>query len=218
MNNIALFIDIDNAKVTLPVFESIIRALRARGRLSWVKVFGFNERKHIKFGDLIEENGFESAPTMRFKKRAKSQLDTRIFVDGVRLYYTAEHIDEYCFVTGMGDLVPLLSFLRAGGVTLTTVKTDEPTGNDHMFDEMIELDTEYKPPVKLNKAQVQEKLEAISKRSQQIMLADNEAESLRQRDELIREIEEILENREDDLDKEEKDMYSALESLLDILK
>jgi len=218
MSNIALFIDIDNAKVSLPVFESIIKALKTRGKLSFVKVYGFNERKHIRFGDIIEENGFESAPTMRFKKRAKSQLDTRIFVDAVRLYYTAEHIDEFCFMAGAGDLVPLLSFLRTGGINLTTIKTPEVTGNDHMFDEAIEIDEEYNPPIKLSKAQMKARLATISKRSKALMKASDEEDSLKERAELIKEIESILEAKDDNLDTEEEEMYSALESLLDILK
>jgi len=218
MSNIALFIDIDNAKVSLPVFESIIKALKARGKLSFVKVYGFNERKHLRFGDIIEENGFESAPTMRFKKRAKSQLDTRIFVDAVKLYYTAEHIDEYCFMAGAGDLVPLLSFLRAGGINLTTIKTPEVTGNDHMFDEAIEIDEEYNPPIKLSKTQIKARLATLSKRSKALMKSKNEEDSMEERDNLIKEIEDILETKDNNLDSEEEDMYSALESLLDILK
>lgn len=218
MSNIALFIDIDNAKVSLPVFESILKALKKRGRLTFVKVYGFNERKHIKFGDIIEEYGFESAPTMRFKKRAKSQLDTRIFVDAVKLFYTAEHIDEYCFMAGAGDLVPLLSFLRAGGITLTTIKTPEVTGNDHMFDEAIEIDEEYNPPVRLSKVQMRKRLEAISKRSKALMKNKDDDDVTLEREELIKEIESLLLARTSDMDEEETEMYSALESLLDILK
>ena len=156
---------------------------------------------------------------MRFKKRAKSQLDTRIFVDAVKLFYTAEHIDEFCFMAGAGDLVPLLSFLRAGGITLTTIKTPEVTGNDHMFDEAIEIDVAYNPPVKLSKVQMKKRLEAISKRSKALMKADTDDEdAMEQREELINEIESLLSARSSDMDEEEQDMYSALESLLDILK
>ncbi len=218
MSNIALFIDIDNAKISLPVFESIIRALRKRGKLSYVKVYGFNERKHIRFGDIIEENGFESASTMRFKKRAKSQLDTRIFVDAVKLYYTARHIDEYCFMTGAGDLVPLLSFLRTGGIKLTTIKSTEITGNDHMFDEAIEIDVEFHPHAKLSKSEMKEALASISKRSEDIINTENDDDVENEREKLISEIEEILNSKEDDLDDEEQEIYESLKSLLDILK
>ena len=84
MNNIALLIDIDNAKVSLPVFEDILKQIRDKGNLIYCKVYGFNERKHIKFDEVIEKYGFDSAPTMRYKKRAKSQLDMRIIIDAVK--------------------------------------------------------------------------------------------------------------------------------------
>ena len=86
MNNIALLIDIDNAKVSLPVFNEILEQLRAKGNLIYCKVYGFNERKHIKFDEVIEKYGFDSAPTMRYKKRAKSQLDMRIIIDAVKMF------------------------------------------------------------------------------------------------------------------------------------
>ena len=53
MNNIALLIDIDNAKVSLPVFEDILKQIREKGNLIYCKVYGFNERKHIKFDEVI---------------------------------------------------------------------------------------------------------------------------------------------------------------------
>lgn len=217
--NIALFIDIDNAKVTLPVFNNILQQLRNRGKLSFVKVYGFNERKHIRFGEVIEENGFDTAPTMRFKKRAKSQLDTRIIIDSVKLFYTSKHIDEYCFVTGVGDLVPLLSFLRAGGKSLITIQSDTIDGNDHMYDSHLVLDVAYTRPSKLSKTQLNAKIAAISKRSQALADADTEDnDANKQRIALIREIEELLEEKPDDLDDEEEEMFSSLESLLEILK
>ena len=218
--NIALFIDIDNAKVSLPVFNDIVQQLRNRGKLSYVKVYGFNERKHIRFGEVIEENGFETAPTMRFKKRAKSQLDTRIFIDAVKLFYTSKHIDEYCFVTGVGDLVPLLSFLRAGGKNLLTVASETPDGNDHMYDAKLVLDVNYTKPTKMTKSQLNEKVAAISKRSQEIMNSEDEDDdkTQSQRNALVKEIEELLEDKPEDLDEQEEEMFSSLESLLEILK
>lgn len=217
--NIALFIDIDNAKISLSVFKEILQQLRQRGKLSYVKIFGFNERKHIKFGEVIEENGFETAPTMRFKKRAKSQLDSRIFIDALRLYYTAKHIDEYCFITGEGDLVPLLSFLRAGGKSLITVASDVPDGNDHMYDAKLNLDVNYRRPSKLTKSALNKKFENISKRSQEIMNSDldDDDANQKQRNALIKEIQDMLRQKPDDLDEEEEEMFDSLESLIDVL-
>ena len=211
---IALFIDIDNAKVSLPVFNDILAQVQKTGKLAYCKVYGFNERKHMKFDEVIEKYGFDSTPTMRYKKRAKSQLDTRIIIDAVNMFHTKHFIDAYCIIAG--DLVPLLAFLRAGGKTLLTVATESTDGNDHMYDQKITLDVHYNRPTKLSKKELSDKLRNISQRSSEI--SDDDTIALQQRHELVSEIEDILASKGDDLDEEEQDLYSSLEDLLMILR
>lgn len=215
--NIALFIDIDNAKVSLPVFKDIIAQVQATGKLCYCKVYGFNERKHIKFDEVIEKYGFDSTPTMRYKKRAKSQLDTRIIIDAVNMYHTKPFIDAYAIIAGDGDLVPLLSFLRAGGKELLTVATENADGNDHMYDQKITLSVHYNKPTKLSKKELSDRLRNISERSSAVMTEDDEI-AIQHREELVNEIEDILASKSDDLDEEEADLYNSLEDLLTILK
>lgn len=212
---IALLIDIDNAKVSLPVFKDIIEQVSKTGKLAYCKVYGFNERKHIKFDEVIEKYGFDSTPTMRYKKRAKSQLDTRIIIDAVNMLHTKPFIDAFAIVAGDGDLVPLLAFLRANGKQLLTVATENTDGNDHMYDQKIALSVHYARPSKLSKKELSDRLRNISERSTAIMSDDDAG---KQREELIGEIEEILASRGDDVDAEEQDLYNSLEDLLSILK
>lgn len=214
---IALFIDIDNAKVSLPVFKDILEQVKKVGKLSYCKVYGFNERKHMRFDEIIEKYGFDSVPTMRFKKRSKSQLDTRIIIDAVNIFHTRPFINGYCFVTGEGDLVPLLSFLRAGGKTLMTLDTEGADGNDHMYDQKLQLDIQYSRPNKISKDELSEKLRNISERSSAIN-NDDEDEAEAQRQALVAEIEELLATKGENLDDEEIDLYASLEDLLMILK
>ena len=214
---IALLIDIDNAKISLPVFNDILQQLRVKGNLIYTKVYGFNERKHIKFDEIIEKYGFDSVPTMRYKKRAKSQLDSRIIIDAIKMFHTMPHIDTYCLVTGDGDLVPLLSYLKSGGKRLLTLKTDVIDGNDHMFDDKITLSIAYNKPVKLSKKQLNAKLKALSEKTTKIMESmDDDAD--RKRDALIAEIEDLLASKGDGLDEDEISLYDSLESLLDIIR
>ncbi|MBQ7977157.1 MAG: NYN domain-containing protein [Clostridia bacterium] len=212
---IALLIDVDNAKVSLPVFKDIISQVSRTGKLAYCKVYGFNERKHIKFDEVIEKYGFDSTPTMRYKKRAKSQLDTRIIIDAVNMLHTKPFIDTYAIVAGDGDLVPLLAFLRANGKELLTVATESTDGNDHMYDSKIALNVHYARPSKLSKKELTDRLRSISERSTAVMIDDD---ANKQREELISEIEEILASKGDDIDEEEEDLYNSIEDLLSILK
>lgn len=214
---IALLIDIDNAKVSLPVFKDIIEQVSKTGKLTYCKVYGFNERKHIKFDEVIEKYGFESTPTMRYKKRAKSQLDTRIIIDAVNLVHTKPFIDAFAIVAGDGDLVPLLAFLRANGKQLLTVATETTDGNDHMYDQRIPLNVHYAKPSKLSKKELSDRLRTISERSSAVMTGDDD-KAMQERQSLISEIEDILASKGDDVDEEEEDLYSSLEDLLSILK
>ena len=214
---IALLIDIDNAKISLPVFQDIIDQVERTGHLVYCKVYGFNERKHIKFDEIIERYGFDSTPTMRYKKRTKSQLDSRIMIDAVSMVYTKPFVDTFAIVAGEGDLVPLLSFLKSNGKKLMTIQSENTDGNDHMFDYKIRLSVKYTKPTKLSKKELSDKLRQISARSNAIMGDDN-SEAIKQREELIREIEDILSSRDDDIDDEEKDLYDSIEDLLTILR
>ncbi len=215
---IALLIDIDNARITLPVFSDILEQVQKLGKIAYCKIYGFNERKHMKFDELIEKYGMDSAPTMRYKKRAKSQLDTRIIIDAVNLCHTKRFIDSFCLITGDGDLVPLLAFLRACGKTLLTIDTDSKDGNDHMFDKKVALSVAYNKPVKLSKKELTLKLRAISEKTSRISDKFGTTEADEAREDLISEIETILAARDDDMDSEEQELYSSLEDLLTILK
>lgn len=216
--NISLLIDIDNAKISLPVFNDILQQLRVKGNLMYTKVYGFNERKHIKFDEIIEKYGFDSVPTMRYKKRAKSQLDSRIIIDAVKMFHTMPHIDTFCLVTGDGDLVPLLSYLKSGGKRLLTLKTDFMDGNDHMYDDKIILSVAYNKPIKLSKKQLNAKLKSLSEKTTKIMESMDDDDSDRKRDALIAEIEDLLASKGDSLDEDEQSLYDSLESLLDIIR
>lgn len=154
---------------------------------------------------------------MRYKKRAKSQLDMRIIIDAVKMFYTMPHIDTYCFIAGDGDLVPLLSYLKAGGKRLITVSSDVIDGNDHMFDEKFKLSIQYTRPVKLSKKQLNEKLKALSERTTKIMSSKSKS-SKAEREKLIQELEAILNEKPDDVEDDEQALYESLQSLLEILK
>ncbi|MBR4270483.1 MAG: NYN domain-containing protein [Clostridia bacterium] len=214
---IALLIDIDNAKISLPVFQDIVDQIERTGHLVYCKVYGFNERKHINFGEVIEKYGFDSTPTMRYKKRSKSQLDSRILIDAVSMIYTKPFIDTFAIVAGVGDLVPLLSFLKSNGKKLMTIASESVDGNDHMYDMKIKLSVKYSKPTKLSKKELSDKLRQISARSS-ALLTDDDSDAMKKREELIREIEDILATRDDASDQEESDLYDSIEDLLTILK
>ena len=137
---IALLIDVDNVKITSETFDELYEKLYKLGEIVYCKFYGYNDRKHVYLQDTIFKYGYETAPFMRFKKRA-SQLDIRIIVDAVKLNYTKPEINAFCIVAGQGDLIPLLVELKSSGKTVIDINSEYQEDNFHMFDLHIDLNT-----------------------------------------------------------------------------
>lgn len=54
MNNVALLIDIDNAKVSLPVFEDILKQIKEKGNLIYCKVYGLTNANTLSLMKLLK--------------------------------------------------------------------------------------------------------------------------------------------------------------------
>lgn len=137
---IALLIDVDNVKITSETFDELYEKLYKLGDIVYCKFYGYNDRKHVYLQDTIFKYGYETAPFMRFKKRA-SQLDIRIIVDAVKLNYTKPEINAFCIIAGQGDLIPLLVELKSSGKTVIDINSEFQEDNFHMFDLHIDLNS-----------------------------------------------------------------------------
>ncbi|MBO7218793.1 MAG: NYN domain-containing protein [Clostridia bacterium] len=137
---IALLIDVDNVKITSETFDELYEKLYKLGDVVYCKFYGYNDRKHVYLQDTIFKYGYETAPFMRFKKRA-SQLDARILVDAVKLNYTKPEINAFCIIAGQGDLIPLLVELKSSGKTVIDINSEFQEDNFHMFDLHIDLNS-----------------------------------------------------------------------------
>ena len=137
---LALLIDVDNVKITSETFDELYEKLYKLGDIVYCKFYGYNDRKHVYLQDTIFKYGYETAPFMRFKKRA-SQLDIRIIVDAVKLNYTKPEINAFCIIAGQGDLIPLLVELKSSGKTVIDINSEFQEDNFHMFDLHIDLNS-----------------------------------------------------------------------------
>ncbi len=135
---IALLIDVDNYKVNEKEFKYLLDRLNMRGEIVYAKVYNYSDRKNADLTALIEQNGFDTAmQTITNKKIKKSILDMRIVIDAVRLCYTNSAIDAYCLACGNGDLVSLISSLRAEGKTVLGCFNPGNERNEHVCNEVV---------------------------------------------------------------------------------
>ena len=218
---IALLVDVDNVEVSLDNLNEIMSVLRKQGSLDYVKLYGYNERKHTNWHDLISYYGIDTCTIMRFRKRNKSQLDLRQVVDALTINYTQPNINTFCIVAGKGDIVPLLTTLRLNGKYLLEVMNYTSEVNGHIFNEKILLSTEVDVKQQ-RKKEISNKLRQFSERTAAMAMEDSVDK--RQRDKLIDEVEQAIRELESDGqgaksdDPEERDIFENLQNILEILK
>ena len=219
--HIALLIDVDNVDVSLDNFNEILNVLKRVGNLDYVKLYGYNERKHTNWHDIIAYYGINTCTTMRFRKRNKSQLDLRQVVDALTINYTEPNINTFGIVAGKGDIVPLLATLRLSGKYLLEVINFSSEVNGHMFNEKILLQTEVDANQQ-KKKEISNKLRQFSERTAAMAMEDNVDK--KERDKLIKEVEQAIEELSNggqgvnSDDPEERNIFENLQNILEILK
>ena len=219
--HIALLIDIDNVEVSLDNFNEIVNILKDYGYLDYVKIYGYNERRHTNWGDVIAYNGIDTCSTMRFRKRNKSQIDLRLVVDALTINYNQPNINTFCIIAGKGDLVPLLTTLRLNGKYLLDVMSFENTLNGHLFNERLLLQSEVDPD-KVRKNKLSSKLQQFSERTAAMAMDDNV--DSKAKDTLIKDVEKAIKEIEVEgqgsksTDEEERELFNGLKNILEILK
>lgn len=219
--HIALLIDVDNVDVSLDNFNEMMSVLKKLGSLDYVKLYGYNERKHTNWHDVVAYYGIDTCTTMRFRKRNKSQLDLRQVVDALTINYTEQSINTFCIVAGKGDIVPLLTTLRLNGKYLLEVMNFTSEVNGHMFNEKILLSTEVDVKQQ-RKKEIGNKLRQFSERTAAMAMEDSVDK--KQRDKLINEVEQAIQELENEgqgaksEDPEERDIFENLQNILEILK
>lgn len=219
--HIALLIDIDNVEVSLDNFNEIMAILREYGNLDYIKLYGYNERRHTNWGEVISYNGIDTCSTMRFRKRNKSQIDLRQVVDALSIDYSQPSINTFCIIAGKGDLVPLLATLRLHGKYLLDVMSFESQLNGHLFNERLLLQSETDPD-KIRKNKLSSKLQQFSERTAAMAMEDNV--DAKEKNSLIKDVEKAIEEIEAEgqgsasQDDEERELFNGLKNILEILK
>ncbi len=219
--HIALLVDVDNVDISLDNFNELMKVLKKIGSLDYIKLYGYNERKHTNWHDVIAYYGISTCTTMRFRKRNKSQLDLRQVVDALTINYTEPNINSFCLVCGKGDIVPLLATLRLSGKYLYEIINFGNEVNGHMFNEKILLTTDVDANQQ-RKKEIGNKLRQFSERTAAMAMEDNVDK--KERDKLIKEVEQAIAELSSDgqgvksEDAEERDIFENLQNILEILK
>lgn len=137
---LALLCDIDNAQISVDAFNTVTEKFGKDAEIVTGKLYGYSDRRHKGFSEVVNASCFEIAGTMRYKKRS-SQMDVRILIDAVALAQES-YIDGFVIVAGAGDFAPLLAYLKSKGKYVAGAFANPE--NALYCDETVELPEETK--------------------------------------------------------------------------
>ncbi len=137
---LALLCDIDNAQISVDAFNAVTEKFGKDAEIVTGKLYGYSDRRHKGFSEVVNASCFEIAGTMRYKKRS-SQMDVRILIDAVALAQES-YIDGFVIVAGAGDFAPLLAYLKSKGKYVAGAFANPE--NALYCDETVELPEEAK--------------------------------------------------------------------------
>jgi len=137
---IALLIDVDNYKVNASELNYLVNRLNMKGEVVYGKVYNYSDRNNKDLSETIEQFGFDTAmQTTNNKRTKKSIFDLRIAIDAVKICCTNKSIDAFCLACGDGDIIPLISMLRAEGKTVLGCFNPGSEANERVCNEVILL-------------------------------------------------------------------------------
>ncbi len=153
--NIAAFIDVDNAGLEFVHYENAVNQINEMGEVLYGKLYGVSDKKHKEIIAAAENCGYDTALTMRVKKRGQKVFDNRIAVDIVETVVSNNTIDAVAIVAAPADMVYLYRFLRRYGVKIIACdNVDEESAAfvDAVIDlgkvEELKLPSRKKAPIK----------------------------------------------------------------------
>lgn len=135
---IAFFIDVDNLALTNEDYASIIEQLNGMGKIYYGKIYGAGGRKHEEIYNDAERHNYETARTMRIKRRGKKDFDSRIYVDVVEKIALAPSLDAVCILAAPTDMVYLYGYIHSKGVSVIALDNVDEASRE-LIDEFIEL-------------------------------------------------------------------------------
>ncbi|MCK9574880.1 MAG: NYN domain-containing protein [Clostridia bacterium] len=215
---IALFVDLENVDISYQNFTEILEQLHATGSIVYCKVYGFNPKHHADIGEIISKYGFITEAIIKESKKRK--FDVRIAIDALKISYTNDFIDSYCFVANYNGLAYLSNAIRETGREVIEVY------GDRMLNEMADLHIRLVSYFvqDYDGAQTTQKLFMINKMSKfaQEITSLAKSNNKEERASLLEEIEAFLDKNSNTVEiletAEELELYRRIEDSLDLLR
>lgn len=136
---IALLIDLASLRVSCEGFKKLTAEIEENYEIVNVKFYSYVAKRNRDFNEYVAAKGYDAVTPIASKRRNK--LDTRQVIDGT-LIGMSSTVDAVGFATGEGDILPIVSYLKAKGMDVIDINVEEGAYTSE-FSGFIKVDTSY---------------------------------------------------------------------------
>ena len=141
MNNskpkMIILADIGSLKITCNGFKQIVKNLESRFDIATCKFYSYVAKRNRDYNEYISANGF--ATSLPSDSRRRNKLDSRQVIDAADIAALG-NIDAVGFITGEGDILPVLDLLKSKGIEVYDINV-QPGKYDYAYTDFITVPT-----------------------------------------------------------------------------
>lgn len=136
---IALLIDLSSLRVSCEGFKKLTAEIEENYEIVNVKFYSYVAKRNRDFNEYIAAKGYDAVTPIASKRRNK--LDTRQVIDGT-LIGMSSTVDAVGFAAGDGDILPIVSYLKAKGMDVIDINIEEGAYTSE-FSGFVKVDASY---------------------------------------------------------------------------
>lgn len=119
---ITLLVDLSSLRITCEGFKSLAAKISTQFDIVAVKFYSYVAKRNRDFNEYIAAKGYDAVTPIASKRRNK--LDSRQVIDAT-LIGSGSTVDAVAFATGEGDIIPIVSYLKAQGKDVYDIGAEE---------------------------------------------------------------------------------------------
>lgn len=136
---IALLIDLSSLRVSCEGFKKLTAEIEEKYDIVNVKFYSYVAKRNRDFNEYVAAKGYDAVTPIASKRRNK--LDSRQIIDGT-LIGMSSTVDAVGFATGDGDVLPIVTFLKAKGMDVIDIGVEEGAYTSE-YSAFIPVNVEY---------------------------------------------------------------------------
>ncbi|MFA6866826.1 MAG: NYN domain-containing protein [Clostridia bacterium] len=136
---IVLLIDLASLKISCEGFKKLLGEIEQKFEVASVKFYGYVAKRNRDFNEYTDAKGYYKVTA--FESRRRNKLDCQQIIEGT-LIGSNSTVDAVAFATGVGDIIPIISFLKQSGKYVYEIAVEE-SKYTYAYNELIPVNPAY---------------------------------------------------------------------------